>query len=415
VTASAALRTVYCGDSFGRIEERSLNTGAPTKRSFNPLLGFVGTMTVLEDRQELIVVGRGNPITRWKLDGSGAVTQVLAPGWVIRDEYSPTGSSLIVARRKADAEWWADYREFAVLDTRAGDLTLRLPAPSFGVKWAGGSTLVGDFGGEGPQRTGFFDLRTAGTFSGDPLPDDAQDVWTNAAGDLMYVGRAGGEIWTVDPRTGRRIEPTLHTDGGDPAYLSTSPDGDRVLVTSWNSEFKPDSILFDGETGERIQAGLVGMGVTSLTARDEIVSVFRNRSIFRYDADTFDRIGSLPSGTGGLDAVSVSADGRTLTAYDLNETVSVYDLISGMRLGDPIPVASEWNFPGGGSFSGTIRADGAQLAVNVAAGIAVWDLRPSSHADAACGMAGRDLTRDEWIAYLEELGPYRSTCGYGER
>jgi len=42
----------------------------------------------------------------------------------------------------------------------------------------------------------------------------------------------------------------------------------------------------------------------------------------------------------------------------------------------------------------------------------VWDLRPSSHADAACRMAGRDLTRDEWMAYLSDLGPYRSTCGF---
>jgi hypothetical protein len=144
------------------------------------------------------------------------------------------------------------------------------------------------------------------------------------------------------------------------------------------------------------------------------VSIFRNRSIFRHDADTFDRIGSLPSGTGGLDAMSVSGDGRTLTTYDLNETVSVYDLSSGIRLGDPIPVVSEWSFPGGGSFSGAIRADGSELAVSVAAGVAVWNLRPSSHAEAACSMAGRDLTRDEWSAYLADLGPYRATCGYGE-
>jgi hypothetical protein len=61
-----------------------------------------------------------------------------------------------------------------------------------------------------------------------------------------------------------------------------------------------------------------------------------------------------------------------------------------------------------------LSADGTELAVNVPAGIAVWDLRPSSHADAACKMAGRDLTRDEWIAYLGDLGPYRSTCGFGD-
>ncbi len=105
VTASVELRTVYCGDLFGHIDERSLDTGAPTERSFDPQLGFVGSMSVVEDRQELVVVGRGTAITRWKLDGSGAVTRVLAPGWVIRDGYSPAGSSLVVARRAADVEW----------------------------------------------------------------------------------------------------------------------------------------------------------------------------------------------------------------------------------------------------------------------------------------------------------------------
>ena len=50
VTASVELRTVYCGDLFGHIDERSLDTGAPTERSFDPQLGFVGTMSVVDDR-----------------------------------------------------------------------------------------------------------------------------------------------------------------------------------------------------------------------------------------------------------------------------------------------------------------------------------------------------------------------------
>ena len=413
VTASVELRTLYCGDLTGHIEERSLDTGAPTERSFDPQLGFVGSMAVI-DGEELVVVGRGKAITRWKLDGSGAVTRVMAPGWLVREKYSPTGSSLIVAQRAAGAESWMDYREFAVLDTRTGQMTHRLPTPSFGVRWAGASSLVGDFGGVGPHRTGFLDMRTAETFSGDALPEDALDVWSNAPGDRMYVGRPGGEIWTIDPTTGRRMEPTLQTDGGDPVFVSTSPDGSRVLVTSWNMEFTPDSILFDAETGERIRFGLVGIGVTALTARGEVVSAYKRRSIVRYEADTFERIGALPGASGGLDSMSVSADGRMFSTYSLDGTVSVYDLESGIRLGDLIAGSSEWNYPGQGTYSGVLRADGAELAINVPTGIAVWDLRPSSHADAACTMAGRDLTRDEWAAYLGDLGPYRSTCGFGE-
>jgi WD40 repeat protein len=332
---------------------------------------------------------------------------------MIRDDYSARGSSLVVAKPVADAESWQDYREFEVLDTQTEELTV-LPNPSFGVQWAGESTLVGDFGGAGPVRTGFLDTRTAERFPGDRLPDDIEAIWTNAEGDRMYVGRAGGEIWTVDPTTGRRMEPTLQTDGGYPTYLSTSPDGRRVLVTSWNMEFTPDSILFDATTGERIQTGLVRIGITALTGGDEVVSVFRGKSILRFDAETFERTGALPGTSDQIDSINVSRDGRTLTVYSLDETVSVYDLVGGRRLGDPIRVAGAWTYPGQGAVSGVIRADGSELAVNVPTGIALWDLRPSSHADAACKMAGRDLTRDEWKTYLSAIGPYRSTCGFGE-
>jgi hypothetical protein len=91
----------------------------------------------------------------------------------------------------------------------------------------------------------------------------------------------------------------------------------------------------------------------------------------------------------------------------MNETVSVYDLVAGIRLGDPIPVSSEF------TFSGQFGADGDEMAVNVPGGIALWDLRTSAQAEAACAMAGRDLTREEWLAYLGDLGGYRSTCGFG--
>ena len=106
VTSSVELRTLYCGDLSGHIEERSLDTGAPTERSFDPQLGFVGSMAVV-DGEELVVVGRGKAITRWKLDGSGAVTRVMAPGWLVR-ESTPRrarASSSPVGRRTRNPGW----------------------------------------------------------------------------------------------------------------------------------------------------------------------------------------------------------------------------------------------------------------------------------------------------------------------
>jgi hypothetical protein len=53
-----------------------------------------------------------------------------------------------------------------------------------------------------------------------------------------------------------------------------------------------------------------------------------------------------------------------------------------------------------------------QLALGggTADGIAVWDLDPAHWIPAACRIAGRSLTREEWVTYLGLLEPYRQTC-----
>jgi hypothetical protein len=48
--------------------------------------------------------------------------------------------------------------------------------------------------------------------------------------------------------------------------------------------------------------------------------------------------------------------------------------------------------------------------VNGRDGLAIWNLEPDRLADAACRIAGRNLTRAEWDAYLGDVGAYRATC-----
>jgi hypothetical protein len=43
-------------------------------------------------------------------------------------------------------------------------------------------------------------------------------------------------------------------------------------------------------------------------------------------------------------------------------------------------------------------------------GIAIWDLDSSHWVDAACRLAGRNLTQDEWDTYLSALESYHRTC-----
>jgi len=57
-----------------------------------------------------------------------------------------------------------------------------------------------------------------------------------------------------------------------------------------------------------------------------------------------------------------------------------------------------------------VRSDGLQAAVIVDGGINVWDLDPDDWETAACTIASRNLTRDEWNTYIGTLAPYQRTC-----
>ena len=76
------------------------------------------------------------------------------------------------------------------------------------------------------------------------------------------------------------------------------------------------------------------------------------------------------------------------------------------ELGDPLP--SEDRALG---FFVSLRPDGKVLAIpNGPLGVALWDLEPTRWLDAACEVAGRNLTPEEWDQYLGQFGPYHETC-----
>jgi hypothetical protein len=57
-----------------------------------------------------------------------------------------------------------------------------------------------------------------------------------------------------------------------------------------------------------------------------------------------------------------------------------------------------------------LRDDGEAVAIETDQGTVVWDLDPDSLADAACRVAGRNLTRAEWDEHVGSLAPYRELC-----
>jgi len=108
-----------------------------------------------------------------------------------------------------------------------------------------------------------------------------------------------------------------------------------------------------------------------------------------------------------LDGVLVGATAGEITEYDLDTPTTDHDLSRGegrgeyapiqrrlnydgatrTRIGDPIPAAAPFVYPG------FLRPDGKAVAVTVRDGVAVWNIDPERLADAACELADRNPHR----------------------
>ena len=86
--------------------------------------------------------------------------------------------------------------------------------------------------------------------------------------------------------------------------------------------------------------------------------------------------------------------------------VSVYDVASGVQIGTPITI------PDTQRVYTSLTLDGTQLAIGGGGGdsITIWDLEPGHWVEAACRLAGRNLTPDVSGLNIGDLARYRETC-----
>ena len=233
------------------------------------------------------------------------------------------------------------------------------------------------------------------------MPLEAEHAWPSDSGARLYVGFPTGDVWTIDGTTRRRIGPTIRA-GGHPASVSGTRDGARVVVTAF-AEGEPLTAVYDGVSGRELDRGMDGVTLSSVSAGGVLVGANGGR-ITRFDLGTLAPLATFPAARGEINSLQFSRDGAVLLATSNDQTVSLYDVESGTRLGDPISTAAPFIVPG------FLHPDGHALAVTAQDGVALWDVLPAHLLRAACRIAGRNLTRGEWTTYLGNLDAYRTTC-----
>jgi outer membrane protein assembly factor BamB len=401
----------YCGDFGGVLAERDLATGERTGVRLDPQLGSVGHLAVRADGRELVVFGDGVPVvTRWRLDGSGPAVDVTLPGWG-SNGYDPSGELMAVfeGERTGLFDISEPAPDFSVWDPETGEIVDRLDA-IVAAGWVAPG-MLGAFYTDG--TIGNYDVRAHARTGPQNGGVRVEHTVLPADGTPLYIqGDDGGdgrcEIWTVDQETDRIVGPVF--DLGpcvqQGTLISATADGSRLAY----GHSSPDGYAFDihdGRTWEKIAGPLLGTNTVTIAPDGTLFAGGFAGKVTQYDLDTLEPLATFPQARGAIVALEFSADGRLLLVGSANQTISIYDVATRSRLGDPIdtgrPIVS-------GNAGPVLRPDGNAVAVNGRDGLAIWNLEPDHLAAAACRLAGRNLTQAEWDAYLGDLGARRATC-----
>ena len=226
---------------------------------------------------------------------------------------------------------------------------------------------------------------------------------SSSDGSRYYIGYRDGRIQTIDTDTAEQLALIIETHRTVFGSISGTAGGSYVIATTFQDGIR-SMTKHDATTGTQI-GEVADLNTAALGPDGTLVAANLRGEITEYDLDTLQPLGSFP-GVRGLVTFSSSATTRAiLKAQSFDRTVSIYDVATRTRIGDPLPIDVTI---GGGS---SLRPDGMAVAIGGGSGngVAIWDLNPN-HLAAACRLVGRNLTNTEWDSYLAALGDYRPTC-----
>jgi len=392
----------YCGSLYGELEERDLATGVPTGVQLDALLGEVNDISVSETN-ELVVFSRG--YARWRLDGSGPVTRLVSPDPAVLG-YDDTGRYLATIDD-------ASHR-VTVRDVADGSALIELGAGERPV-WLEGELFV-------PTSQITADLLDPHTGERrDPADEDIVGLSER----LFPTGRGDGRAWAVLGGSGPFgydvVEVDVHTGAllGDLAHLpvhpndvAPGPEPGTIWVTyqnrelgdhlSWDTQNEFWLALVDSKSGEVLRQA-DDVVVSAVSPDGVVVGSNMAGDISEFDPVSLDRVARLAGSRGASETMDFSADGRRLVVTGDDGTVQIYDAQTWTRLATFASRAPK------GFTQGYLRPDGKAVAVNGEHGVVEWSLDPAVLAEAACDLAGRNMTRTEWATYMPDQS-YRRTC-----
>lgn len=331
-------------------------------------------------------------IAIWSLDGRASAGAAFAPpGWATAPNlWSPDGR-FVATFRDGDPE------QIEVVDVRDGHRHA-----------VGGATATAGippaFRQDGILQ--IVDARSNHIVEHDPNTGATLDtgielpgrVSSNVAvrGRRSAYGLDDGRIALVE--TGdRQLVRTISTDLFSTLSLAWSGDGARIFASGQTEEAQ----VFDVATGARIDTLPAPAGSLAVSPdHATLVTGAFDGSINLYDAETLQPMGDPLDGiTTFPSQIQFTPDGRTIIVSGIDSTMRFFDVASRLELGGPLAITS---------LGAAVAPDSSELAVSTEHGVQRLALDVEALQTAACQLAGRNLTIEEWEQYIG--GVPRRTC-----
>ena len=243
------------------------------------------------------------------------------------------------------------------------------------------------------------------------------EVAFSADDDQLLVAGVDGGVRRVDPDT---LEPTgPEAQVPEKIYAATiSPDGRSAFVAAGGTLWRPywqevidHWYVVDLARGSITDHGDVGVSSAFYTAYSpdgsRVAVAGRGGDVALVDLRTGGLVREpVPTHDGAALWLDWDPTGRFFTSGSTNGEVALLDGRSGDLLG-------RTSVPRAGDVAvGGFRADGTLLIATSSGWLGVWDPGVEASIDFACGVAGRDLTREEWAEVVPGRA-WRSTCPTG--
>lgn len=208
----------------------------------------------------------------------------------------------------------------------------------------------------------------------------------------------GAVLRAVDP-TGHFVGPTIEID--DYTASTISRDGDRIVaatrqgITVFDQDGEPMGTIADAD-----------LRIAFITVSDQLFVASPGGELVQYDMATLEPIRTFGGSRGAVQELFGTSDGSLIRRPGRGWTRLALRRRHRNRIGAPFAITPD------DQFAMALSLDGATLAYGGGrnSAIRLVDLDPDTWVEAACRIAGRNLTTREWNTYLGDLAEYRTIC-----